>query len=363
MRRPIALALSVLLCLTPVLSGQAMISGFTHPELGELLTVQFDNNMPSFSIYDFPYYVVANSAAPLRGMKANFTTLPHKDMLSMDTALEMLFESLTHPDYSLYSLVYTGLNEEHAQALSKLPVDQRIQAIKLLNGFGGAQGYAGLKDFAGFEAADVGSLSASHLDYQVKIGKDLYPYRVLTFHFEGEDWVSFNERYGFLWVDGQWKLSRATTEYTDDYLARGKYIHGISGSDPDTMEEVTQEVMRGTRWGMTVNEVAALEGINAKGKTLTNPQVEAFRIPAKVQYAFGEEGLNKITYTFSTWEAYFSSFLSLYMRYSDPITIDRKANMTWCMNDMLITLKYNGASPAVTIEPYSGSAVTAFSIG
>lgn len=285
-KRLLSLALAMLLVgITP--GAQAWVSGFTHPEIGELLTVKFDNGMPMFSIYDFPYYVVADPAQPLRGIKANFTEVPNKNMLNADAALGMFFDSLTAPKYAIYRLVYVGVNADYTEALSNLPEKERIEAIQLLNGFGGAGGYAALTGFKGFEDTDVSALAASHMDYHVKIGNSVYPYRVLSFHFEGDDWVSFTERYAFLQVDGEWKLSRAVTEYTDDYLFRGKYIHGISGSAPEAIEETNAPLLRGATWGMTEKEVSALERVKpADGGVVVN-DIVAFRIPATLHYEIG----------------------------------------------------------------------------
>lgn len=350
MKRLAALAAALMLMIPA--GGLAMTSGFTHPEMGELLTVKFDNGMPSFSIYDFPYYIVADPAAPLRGIEANFTTLPNKNMLDIDEALKQFFASFDKPEYSIYQLVYTGVSADYKDALGALPADERIEAVKLLNGFGGAGGYALLKGFAGFEGAEVDALAASHMDYHVKIGKEVYPYRVLSFHFEGDDWVAFTERYAFIQVKGKWKLSRTATEFTDDYLFRGKYIHGISGSEPAALAKINDQVLRSTAWGMSAQQVATQEGVSASADGVHVADVQAFRIPAKLDYSFGAEGLNEVRYTFGSREAYFSAFLSLYTRYSDPITIDEQANMTWSLNDMLVTLTFDEASPVVSFTPY-----------
>lgn len=350
-KKHLVLFMALLLCLSVVHTGVAMTSGFTHPEIGELLTVTFEEGLPSFSIYDFPYYVVADPANAMRDIKANFTTLPHPDMMDVDTALERFYQSLSKPYLAIYTLVYTGVAAPYADALNALPLKERIEAIKLLNGFGGAGGYEALKGYAGFEQADVAAMAASHMDYHVKIGDQVFPYRVLPFHFEGEDWVSFTERYAFLQVQGEWKLSRTATEYTDDYLFRGKYIHGITGSEPEALAETNGPLLRDMTFGMTPDQVAALENVPAANE-ITVPDVVAFRIPATLHYAFGKDGLEKISCTFDSREAYFSAFLSLYMRYSDPVTIAENYDMTWSLNDMLITLTYDEDSPVVSFQPY-----------
>ena len=171
-------------------------------------------------------------------------------------------------------------------------------------------------------------------------------------HFSQEDWVEYNERYFFLKVDGAWRLARVAREYTDDYSARGKYIHGLAGSQQEVLEEITYESLRGAAFGMTTADVETLENKQAQGNTLRVDDIAVYRLPATIEYQFSNDKLSGVTYTLRNIQSFFAAFISLYTRYSDPITVNVNGYVTWSLNDMTISLNYIDESPTLVFAPY-----------
>lgn len=356
MKKKISSALIMLLVLSMVSGANAAAgsSSFTHPELGEFLTIQFTNGVPSFSIYGFTYYEVVDPLTPYRGMNVNAMDLVHKGMPALEDSLNKLLDSVEGltGDEVPFDFVYAGMLDEYTEALESLPREERVKALRLLGGFDGKKGYKKLKNIAGFEDVDVAYLEESHVEFTVRVGNKTYPYRVLMFHFSQEDWVEYNERYCYLKVGEAWKLARITKEYTDDYSARGSYIHGLSGSDPMMMEEVNFEVMRGSGFGMARADVEALENVKAQDGSITVDDTTVFRLPAKAEYVFKSGKLTHLEYTLRNVQSYYAAFISLYTRYSDPTTINENSDVVWSLNDRTITLNFNDTEPTIVIAPY-----------
>lgn len=329
-------------------------SSFTHPELGEFLTIEYLNGMPFFKIYDFMYYQVMDSAVAHREMVVNQLDVVHNKMEKLDSSLNKLFDSVENPSIEDKEAVfsYGGISADYSFQLEQMPREDRIRAIKLLNGFEGVKGYQKLLKIPFMEYADVETLEAEHAEYSVKVGKTKYPYRVLMFHFSQGDWVEYNERYCYLKVKGEWKLARIIREYTDDYSARGKYIHGLSGSMPESMEETNAEALRGATWGMKPDELAALENTQIDSQELVIEDTVLYRLPATLTYIMKNKKLTEIEYTLQSNQAYYSAFISLYTRYSDPITVNEQGDMSWSLNDMTISLLYSDNNPVIVFEPY-----------
>lgn len=356
MKKRVASILIVMMIILNIANVSAAVtgSGFTHPELGEFLKIDFKNGMPFFTIYDFMYYEVVDSLEPFRGMVVNQFDLIHNKMTKLDASINALFDSVENPaeneETAIFS--YGGISADYSFQLEQMPREDRIKAIKLLNGFEGVKGYKKLLDIPGMEYADIETLENEHTDYTVKIGNTKYPYRVLMFHFAKEEWVEYNERYCYLKIKGEWKLARVTKEYTDDFSARGKYIHGLTGSLPYMMDEVNAEALRGTAWGLSTSDVETIENVQADGNELVVEDVVLYRLPATLTYIMKNKKLAEVEYTFANGQAYYSAFISLYTRYSDPILINEQGDMTWSLNDMTITLHYHDATPVVVFTPY-----------
>ncbi len=355
MKKSIVSVIIFLMVSIIVIGASAVLeSGFTHPELGEFLAIKFENHMPYFTIYDFTYYEIVDPTVPYRNMMVNQIDVVNNKMVKLDASLNYFFDSIEQPAENAVPamLSYGGVSADYSFALEQLPREERIKALKLLNGFEGVKGYKKLLKIPGFEYADIETLEQEHVDFTVKVGKTKYPYRVMMFHFSEGDWVEYNERYCYLKVKGDWKLARITKEYTDDYSARGKYTHGMTGSLLESIEEINLEAMRGAAWGMKIAEIEALEGIQAGEEGVVIEDTTLYRLPATLEYFMKGGKLSEVRYTLKSDQAYFSAFISLYTRYADPITIDEEGNMTWSLNDMTIELTYHNETPAIVFAPY-----------
>ncbi len=354
MKRLLRVLLVVILVFSMIPSALAAKVGFTHPEIGELIVLDFNQDMPYFDIYGFTQYMVMDSETAYRGMKANRTDLINRDMVGFSDSLSLLFESLEGKSSQPVPLVfeYEGSLRDYSFELSDLPVKERIEAIRLLGGFEGAEGYSRLNNIAGFETVDTSSLEAGHMDYTVDVNGKSYPYRVLMFYFEEDDWEQiYYERYCYFQVGREWKLGRITKEYYSDYRQRVQYIHGMAGTKPDTLQDALSEVLRASSWHMTPSEIEAREGAMSADNSIIVKDTSLFRIPASVTFNFTKDWLSDIEYTLMNSQSYYSAFVSLYIRFYDPVTINSNKDMTWSLPDSLITLKYDDTAPTITITP------------
>jgi len=347
------IAASLLLSVLP-LAHAVQSGGFTHPEIGELIEFTFTEGMPSFTIYGFTQYQVLEPATVYRGMRASGTRLIHGNMEPLDRSLERMFNSLDGKANEPVPIVfdYTDVLKDYSYQLSILPVKERIRAIGLLSGFEGSEGYEKLLDIEGFENIDVQRLIDNHVDFTVDVDGKTYPYRVLMFYIEEDDWEQiYHERYCYLQINGEWRLGHLTKEYFSDYRARLKYVHGLAGADISALPDAYAQVLRNSNWNMTPSEVASAEGGVLNGDQVVVADTQVFRLPATLTYSFTDSWLSKVEYTLSSPQAYFSAFVSLYIRYYDPITINKNGDITWSLPDILITLTYDDLSPTITITP------------
>lgn len=357
MKKISLLLLSLMLLLAsalPAFAEAPKTASFTHPEMGEFMTIKFERHLPQFSIYGYTYYEILDSETPWRGLTANAVKLVNNKMATVDQALEKLFDSIEGrtEDREPADFMYTGIMDQYDKQLAALPLKERIQAIKILGGFEGVKGYKQLAKLAGFEDVDVKALEESHQEYTVKAGKDKYAYRVLMFHVDEGNWVEYNERYDFLKVSGKWKLARIVKEYTDDYRTRGKYLHGLSGSDPADIQKANEDGLHELTFGMKIKDAAEALNAEAGKNEILLSDTTLFRLPASASLEFKGGNLSRILYTLQSEQAYFSAFISLYNRYADPILVDDKGMMSWSTNDLVITLTPNGDAPTVSYEPY-----------
>lgn len=345
------IALLLVFCMTmPVLATSSV--SFTHPEIGEFLTIGFHEHLPFYSIYDYIYYDMLDAKSEWRGMQSNALKLIHNKMPTLDQSLEKVFDSVEGltSDQAPVDFLYTGILDEYADALKQLSREDRIKAIKILAGFDGAKGYRQLTKLTGFESVDTEALAQNHQEFTVKVEKTKYPYRVLMFHVDEGNWVVYNERYNYVKVSGKWKLARITREYTDDYRTRGKYLHGMSGSDPADILSANEEAMSGLSFGMTLDEASQKVGVQATEKNLTL-STTIYRLPAQAEISFKNGKLVGFKYILENERAYYSAFISLYTRYSDPILVSEQ-EMTWSTNDLLITLSKGEGTPSISLEAY-----------
>lgn len=350
--------LSVMLMILSLHASAEVITedsiSFTHPEIGEFMTIKLVNGMPGFSIYDFPYYEIVDPEQGWRGIHANAVKLIHGKMLPLDQVLTKLFDSVEglNGDEIPVDFFYAGSLEPYGDQLVALERKERVEALRILAGFEGPKAYKQLNKLQGFEDLDVKALEESHQEYTVRVGKKSYPYRVLMFHVDEGNWVEYNERYGFLKVSGQWKLARVAKEYTDDYLSRGDYLHGMAGSVAADLAPANAALLRDLQFGMGIEEVAAKEQVSPEGKEITLKHINVLRLPASATLSFKGGKLNQIVYILENIQSYYSAFISLYMRYSDPIELDDKGLMSWSTNDMQISLEKVDELYTITVMPY-----------
>lgn len=347
--RRLSAALLVLLLLLSTRPAFARSSAITHPEMGEYISIRIRNHMPSFSVYDFPYYQVQDPNTAYRGMKANFTVVPNNYMMSLDRALNAFYKSLADGKIP-HTLVYKGQWEAHGQALAALSQEDWVRAVRILAGFEGQEGYAALAELPGFGGVDLAALTAGHVDFSAQVGKDSYPYRLLSFYFEGEDWTVYTERYGFLQVKGVWKLSRIAREYNESHLGGVGYVHGQSGSEKEDIKASVQELLQGLSFASTREDALLLPGASLDPKEqLLLPDLFLFGLPTSASLSFDELGLKSIRYAFKGNEAYYAAFISLFTRFLDPITIDNQGRMGWSTEEGTITLNFSRTAPSLLI--------------
>lgn len=357
MKKKLVVLTALLLLITLMSSAEVITAdsvSFTHPEMGEFMTIKYVNGMPGFSIYDFPYYEIVDPQEGWRGVHANAVRLVNGKMLALDQVLNQLFDSVEGlaGDEIPADFLYLGSLGDYADQLAALERKDRVKAIRILAGFEGARAYKQLSKLPGFEGLDVAQLEEGHQEYTVRVGGKTYPYRVLMFHVDEGNWVEYNERYCFLKVSGKWKLARMVKEYTDDYRSRGDYLHGLSGSDPRDLLDVDAAVLRGLSFGMSLEDVVEKEQAAAEGKEITLKDVSVFRLPAEATLSFKNGKLSRIAYALENTQAYYSAFISLYMRYSDPVELDDKGLMSWSTNNMRVSLLKQDGQATLTVEPY-----------
>ena len=353
------LIITIVVTLFPYTLAYAATSTFTHPEVGENMTVHINYDGAQFDIYGFPYYVVPSPSRAHRGVKVNKSERINKDNASFDTAITRLFGSLSgkyknFPAPKVFRL--GGTAEPYTEAIMALPIEKRLEALKALGGFNGIEGYDALLNYPGFTSDDVATLKQEHREYRVKIRNNIYPYRVLQFYFdEGGAYGYFNERYAFVETKGRsWVLIRIAKENTISYAQRSKYIHGLSGSNPEDLKEANNEALYGMSPGMSFNEVLTkTNGVIGKDNTITLNDAELYRMPCSLTFHFDKgNGLYKTTYKFTQRQSYYSAFVSLYIRYYDPLVINANKKTAWNLENMLIEINGGTKTPTLSFEIY-----------
>lgn len=354
MKKAIALSLVLISLFSYTLGALADGLTFTHPEVGEILTVDFTNHIPCFDIYGYSFYRFVPPEAIYRGMNVNATPLLNDSMKTYEESMQLFFDSVEGrgEETPPVAVEYCGVAKDYAEALNALSPEERITAIRLLCGFEGKAGFKELKKISGFEDVDIASLENGYFDYSVDIEGKKYEYRMIAFHIEEENFDEYYyERYAYVKVDKTWKLARIIKEYNDEYKQRSPYTHGFSGSDPEMLADIYAETLRGTSWGMKSKDVAKLEGVKAAKNQLTLEGQTIFRLPTTLTYEFTKDKLSAVHYRFDNLFSFYSAFVSMYIRYRDPIEVKENGNITWCLNDTVIELAYDEATPVLTFRP------------
>ncbi len=343
--------LSCIVVISAAESGVYNIANFTHPEIGELIMYYSDNGFPYFTIYQFVQYRIMNPYTAYRGIQKT----AEEDFVSFENSMFSFFNSFEKGSSSTPPVVfkYKGILSEYASTLSSLDIEDKVHAIKLISGFEGKQGITLLKSFKGFEELDFSELEKSYEEYTIEINGKVYPYRVLMFYIEEEDWQeSYYERYAYIQDEGIWKLSGLTKEYASDYRQRNQYIHGLPMNAQNIYDDITHEAMRSNTWFTTLNQVSMNEHTEASGNVIQLIDTSIYRLSADLTYTYDENGwLSSIEYELRSIEAYYSAFVSLYMRYYDPTYI-ADGIFTWSLPDTQIELVIEQEStPVLRFSP------------
>ena len=350
MRKLLALALALALSLAS-LSALALGTTFTHPEVGEPMTIGYVNDMPFFKIYGFTYYQIVDPETPYRGLLTNPAEADFSKLPDLDTAVNAMLDSAEGKDGGVAPLVFatTGVLEPYQAQLQELSREDKVKAIKLLNGFDGAEGYAELSGVPGFEEEDFSEFSDHYVEFTVRIGEELYNYRVMQFYVEEEDFHEYYfERYNFIEDNGVWRLLRLTKEYADVTAEREAYVHGLTGYSLETAYDNNHDALMDLVWGDSLENVLGIDGAVEKDGKVVIKDGSIFRIPAQITFKF-EDGLERIEYLFNNELSFYSAFISLYNRYADPVMVMKNGDMTWSNNDTFLHLLYDKNAPSLVV--------------
>ena len=327
-----------------------VFAGFTHPEIGEFIIYSTENDHPFFTIYGFVQYKVYNNSGYYRGIDlANKKKPP-----SIESSMNAFFDSIEgkYEEPVPVSFEYEGTLADYGYYMDSLSKEDRIKAIRLMAGFDGVKGFASLKKIAGFEGLDIGYLEETYEDYTIDISGKSYPYRVIMFYIEEEDWQeAYYERYAYIKDGRNWKLIQIAKEYSGEYRQRNKYIHGLSGNVISDYEQVVHDALRENTWFSLQDDVASLENTVSNGNIIYIQNASVFRLPAELTYSYNKkQWLSSIVYRLQSNEAFYSAFVSLYMRYYDP-TDSSENRFTWSLPDTLIELYYEENTPVIKFTP------------
>ena len=342
----------LLVCFTLIGISESTIvlAGFTHPEIGEFIVFLNENDKPFFTIYDFVQYKIMSPSSNYRGIDLT----NNKKMPSFESSMDTFFDSIEGKSEEPIPVVfeYEGVLAEYAYNFESLSREDRIKAMRLMAGFDGVKGFASLKKITGLEEFDISYLEDTYEEYTIDISGKSYPYRILMFYIEEEDWQeSYYERYAYIKDGRNWKLKQITKEYSGEYRQRNKYIHGLSGNMIADYEKVIHDELRGNTWFSSIDDIAGRENVLSEGNKILVQDTSIFRLPAELTYTYNKkQWLSSIEYRLQSDEAFYSAFISLYMRYYDP-TDSSENRFTWSLPDTLIELYYEDNVPMIRFTP------------
>ena len=342
----------LLVCFTLIGISESTIvlAGFTHPEIGEFIVFRNENDKPFFTIYDFVQYKIMSPSSNYRGIDFS----DKKKLPSIESSMDTFFNSIDGKSKEPIPVVfeYEGALADYAYSLDSLSKEDKIDAMRLMAGFDGVKGFASLKKIPGLEDFDISYLEDTYEDYTIDISGKSYPYRVLMFYIEEEDWQeSYYERYAYIKDGRNWKLKQITKEYSGEYRQRNKYIHGLSGNMIADYEKVIHDELRGNTWFSSIDDIAGRENVLSEGNKILVQDTSIFRLPAELTYTYNKnQWLSSIEYRLQSNEAFYSAFISLYMRYYDP-TDSSENRFSWSLPDTLIELYYEENMPMIRLTP------------
>lgn len=360
MKRILAFIIVGLLFVSTNSFAARLSRGFTHPEVGEYLTARIDNRSPSFDIYGFTYYIFPPSSKRYRGCHVNLPSIFNNQYSDASIALTNILRSADGELGYAKPIVfeYRGPEKRFSEQLNNLELKDRVEALLLLNGFEGIDGYQKLEQSKLLGVGvDLSDYIAAHREYEVVLFDKYYPYRVMSFYFDEGDDKSiehYTERYHFLKIKEQWKLYRVVKEYSSYYNQRKVPIYGLTSLEDNSAIDYDfyLEPMLGFNWGDSLESIQKTLGITAQKNKITIDNSEIYRLSAKAELAFSDGQLSSITYRFNSVEAYYSAFLSSYLRYFDPVWVDKSSNMYWCNDTFDIQLNYNYRNPSIIFSPH-----------
>ena len=342
----------LLVCFTLIGISESTIvlAGFTHPEIGEFIVFLNENDKPFFTIYDFVQYKIMSPSSNYRGIDLT----NNKKMPSFESSMDTFFDSIEGKSEEPIPVVfeYEGVLADYAYNLDSLSKEDKIDAIRLMAGFDGVKGFASLKKIPGLEDFDISYLEETYEDYTIDISGKSYPYRVLMFYIEEEDWQeSYYERYAYIKDGRNWKLIQITKEYSSEYRQRNKYIHGLSGYIAADYDQIVHDALRGNTWFSSKEDVAGMENTVIGGDKIIIQKASIFRLHDELTYTYNKkQWLSSIEYRLQNNDAFYSAFISLYMRYYDP-TDSSENRFSWSLPDTLIELYYEDNMPVIRLTP------------
>ena len=116
-------------------------------------------------------------------------------------------------------------------------------------------------------------------------------------------------------------------------------------------EKGIHDELRGNTWFSSIDDIAGRENALSEGNKISVQDTSIFRLPAELTYTYNKkQWLSSIEYRLQSNEAFYSAFISLYMRYYDP-TDSSENRFSWSLPDTLIELYYEENMPMIRLTP------------
>lgn len=350
MKKTITLLMILCLIISSFSFAEPQVKIFTHPEIGEQMTVGFENgNRPYFQIYGYYYYRFMGVNDSYRGLQAIKDYNNIDAQINQSKAIKSILTDI-EADKSIKSVsFFTGSNEIN-DIVKNLSIEEKIEFLDALYGFKGIDGYNKLEQNKEIKQV-IEQLKENYFEYSVKINDIIYPFRAFMLYIEGEKLEdSYFERYSFVKSNDEWHLLNITREYTNEYKERSKYVHGLASIEKISTKDIVEATIGSNiDFKTTKNEFSKLIESKINNNSVTIKDDEIFGLYTDSTYEFDNDTLSKITYTFANLESYYSCFISLYTRFTEPCIINNDGTMVWSTNDLLMTLSPVGAFPKLEI--------------
>lgn len=355
MKKIITLILILTLAISSSVFAAPQEKIFTHPELGEQMTAGFENgNRPYFQIYGYYYYRFMGVTEQYRDLNAVADYKKINSQPSSRDAIKKIISSIEN-DKSIEKIFLLNNTDEFNEILKELDSDEKVDFISALYGFDGADGYEKLS--AKYkDNPTISALKENYSEYNVKIENKIYPFRVLKIKVvkDKKNNDSYFENYSFVKTEDEWRLLNITHEYTNEYKERSKYVHGLASLEPTSAKDIVESLIGDITFKTTKNEFSKMLETKINEDSVTLKDDEVFGLYTYSTYTFKNDVLDKITYTFANLESYYSCFISLYTRFTEPCEIKEDGTMIWSTNELLIKLTPNEPNPTLEITTIKG---------